>query len=144
MFNEENNIKYLPKELWTYFMRSLDYFIAYKYKNEAVKNTQVWINIPKEKVKWIEIEQLNKSIIFNRKEFIGLDFDNESSIIANGSYWNDKIKENMEMKINGEKDGNQYYEGRNIYIFDIKMEIIMFYINESDSIMIIDEKSIIK
>jgi hypothetical protein len=127
-----NDVIKLPDTLWTYFVKSLDYLVAFVYKKNLVNNEQFWINIPNEEREWVSIENLRKSIFIKQKCLIGLDFDDKNPIISNGKYWLLKIEEAISIF----NDVNTPTESRNIYIFDNKLNILVCYLYESNSILI--------
>ncbi len=122
----------LPSTLWTYFIRSLDYLIAYTYNISLINNDQVWINIPNNERVWMHIDELKDSIFSKQKDIIGLDFNLQNPIISNGKYWSAKIEDAIDLF----NDINTSVEGRNIYVFDKKLSLLICYLYESNGILI--------
>lgn len=126
------NERILPKLLWYYFMKAIANHLALEYSTIPPKNTQVWTAIPNKQRVWININQLSNSTFALKKELIGLDFDKEEPIIASGQYWINLINNSISQK--------GTLASRNIYVFDPKMKLFLFYIEGSENILINGEQ----
>lgn len=122
------NEKILPKLLWYYFIKAIANHLALEYSVIPPKDTQVWTIIPNKQRIWIDINQLNNSTFALKKELIGLDFDKEEPIIASGKYWINLINDSISKK--------GTLACRNIYVFDSKMKLLLFYLEGSENILV--------
>lgn len=115
----------LPKILWSYILNSLSLHISYKYGKELQYGNEIWINIPGSNRVFVELKDLQQSFFVRKKDLIGLDFDFDTPIIADGNYWINKIQK-----------AKEDFDSRNIYVFDTKYKILLFYVGEHHSLFV--------
>lgn len=127
MINGSDDLQLLPKILWDYFLLSIGNYLSREYEADLPTDSQVWTVIPNTQREWISFEELKNSVFLLKRDLIGLDFNESSPMIANGKYWFDAIKNS--------NDNDLSLESRDIYIFDHKMSVFVFYI-ESSGILI--------
>ena len=123
----------LPKILWNYMLNSLSLYLSHKYGTEFQYENEIWINISSNNRSFIELDNLKQSFFTRKKDLIGLDFNSDAPIIASGNYWIDKIQK-----------AKEDFDSSNIYVFDAKYRILLFYIGEHHSLFIENDSILVK
>lgn len=131
-----SNYTELPDKTWSFILESIALRLSDKLKNDSrTSNSQIWTIIPNDQREWIEIDQLIDSVFSKKRDLLGLDFNSNKPILANGEFWIKALKES--------KEDDLTMETRNIYIVDLKMDFFLFYIENNGLMVYGKDKSIL-
>jgi hypothetical protein len=136
MTNGSKTPEMLPELLWEYFIVSLSHVLANKFNTELPSDVQVFTAIPDKEREWISLDTLSNSVFAKKKNLIGLDFDIKNPIISDGKFWINTIRNSIENDLS--------IESRNIYVFDSKMKLFVFYIEGGGILIAGDQKHLAK
>ncbi len=132
MINGLKSYEALPDGLWAFFTKTLYLYFSSKYKEDKELVKQPWALVPDAYRQWVSLGKLADSFFVKKDNIIMLDFDRAEPILTTGSYC---LKTITELKECGDQ--------RNIYMFDMNMNIFVFYI-EDGGILVEGNSALIK